>query len=129
MLKSLVLFLFTFIFAGIATALIPNPFFIRMIPANALDYFFLFTTSLSLALLYYYYNLKKCKTCEITGYSGVLAGIFSFSCPICSKLLVLAFGYYGVLTYFEPLRPYLGFLSLIVIGATLYYIKVQLKKP
>jgi hypothetical protein len=38
--------------------------------------------------------------------------VFAVGCPDCNKLVVLALAAGGALTYFAPIQPVLGFLSL-----------------
>ena len=49
--------------------------------------------------------------------------MFAISCPVCNKLVVLALGTSGALTYFAPIQPLLGFLS---VGLLLYALRAQL---
>ena len=37
---------------------------------------------------------------------------FAVGCPVCNKLVVLALGFSGALTYFAPLQPALGIAAL-----------------
>lgn len=54
---------------------------------------------------------------------GGLLSVFAIGCPICNKLVVLALDMSGALTYFAPLHPVLGFLS---VGLLLYALRVRL---
>jgi hypothetical protein len=40
-----------------------------------------------------------------------LLSVLAIGCPVCNKLVVLALGVGGALTYFAPVQPILGFLS------------------
>lgn len=117
-----------FILFGIPTDIIPNDFFTRMIPVSNLDVFFLILTSLMLGTyigLYFY--TKKRKKGKTLAYTGAAGSFVAISCPVCIKLLVLIFGAAALMTYLEPLRHYIGFLSLGLIGYLLY-IKIGLVK-
>lgn len=117
-----------FFLFGIPTALIKTSFFVRMIEATALDYFFLISTSILMGMyvgLYFHNRNKKGKICT---YSGAFAGLFAVSCPICNTLLVALFGSSAVMLYFEPLRPILGWLAIILLSLGVYYqIKIKIK--
>ncbi len=120
--------LIVFFLFGILTAIIKTPFFSRMIETTAIDYFFLISTSILIGVyvgLYLYNRNKKGKICT---YTGAFAGLFAVSCPVCNTLLVVLFGISGVMLYFEPLRPILGWLAIIllIIGIS-YQIKVKIK--
>lgn len=54
---------------------------------------------------------------------GGLLSVFAIGCPVCNKLVVLALGYGGALTYFAPVQPLLGFLS---VGLLAYALRVRL---
>ncbi len=113
-LKALGYALVIFLFFGVAVALIPNPIFIRMVPANTFDYIFLGTTSLLSGL---FYALPERKTCnmEKTSIGGMLLGFLAFGCPTCNKILVLLLGYTALFTIFDPLRPAIGILSVTLL--------------
>lgn len=124
-LTSVVVFL---IFGGV-TAVIKNPFFIRMTPITFLDYFFLISVSVLMGIyvgLYFHNRNKKGGVCA---YSGGFFGFFAVSCPLCSTLLIALFGVSAVMIYFEPIRPVLGFISIILLMIGIYLqIKIKNKR-
>ncbi|HLD41979.1 MAG TPA: hypothetical protein VJB06_03005 [archaeon] len=112
-----------FLIFGILTAVIPNPIFIRQIPVNIFDFVFLFSTSV---LIGAYISLsipdKKLEGQTTYGiFAGTLGGILAFGCPICNALLVSLFGASALLTYFDPLRPILGTVSVIILSLMVYW--------
>ena len=116
-LKAFLASLLFFLFSGVVSTTIPNPWFVRMIPLNGLDYFFWIVTSvLLLPIAYAYFSKDVCKACELSASGGVVGGVVAFSCPICSKLLVLLIGVSGALA-FDAYRPLVGAVSL---GLLLY---------
>src|SRR3989344_7824362 len=112
-----------FVVLGTPTALVPNPFlhYVRMIPSTLLDYFFLATTSIMLAVLIslklYYRSEKQLGAKEFVGGA---AGFVAFSCPICNMLLVALLGGATIMTFIEPLRPILGIFSITILGYLIY---------
>ncbi len=118
-----------FIVFGIPTDLIPNSLYIRMIPATPLDYVFLGATSVMLGgyvgLLYYKRSGGPRE--DLAAMGGGLAGIFAFGCPICNALLVSLIGSSALLTYYEPVRPLMGFLGMALLGGALY-LKVRCRE-
>jgi hypothetical protein len=48
------------------------------------------------------------------GAGGGLLGVFAVGCPICNKLVVLALGVSGALTYFGPIQPVLGAAAVVL---------------
>ncbi len=118
---------FFIILLGTPTALIPNPIihYTRMTPIIWPDYLFLFTTSLLLSINLIVFLEKKTKK-EGTIFSGGLLGFLAFACPICNMLLVSLLGATFILAYIEPLRPFLGIASIVILLAILY---TQLKQP
>ena len=111
-----------FIIFGIVTVLIPNKFFARMTPIGWLDYLFLAITSLLLGiyLSLHRYQKKESKLCRTTAIGGGISGFLGFGCPVCNKILVLLFGFAGVLTYIEPYRPIFGIAGIGLLGYATY---------
>jgi hypothetical protein len=50
---------------------------------------------------------------------GGLLSAFVIGCPVCNKLVVMALGFSGALTYFAPLQPLLGAAALVLTLAVL----------
>lgn len=113
---------------GIPTVLIPNPFFIRMTPTSGQDYLIwaissaLLGTVLALAILSPTVSppLPTRGTGNWRMMAGTLLSFFSVGCPICNKLVVLLLGLSGAMTFFNPLRPFLGIASIILLSVTLF---------
>ncbi|MEW6036607.1 MAG: hypothetical protein AB1529_08410 [Candidatus Micrarchaeota archaeon] len=99
---------------GLVTATIPNPIFMRMMPASPLDFFFLATT----ALLGGAYLALPTNACAADGKAagGTFFGLLAFACPICNKLLVMLLGYAALFEWFDPLRPLLGVVSIAALA-------------
>lgn len=99
--------------SGIITTLLPNTFFTRMTPITTLDYVFLGSSSILLGMYVgvHYYKKKTTKTCDTVATTGGVGSFLAFACPICNKVLVFVFGATALMTYFEPYRPFLGFVS------------------
>lgn len=130
--KAILFGALTFLLSGVVTALIPNPIFARMVTITWLDYFFLLTTSILAGQLYYIYSKKQknCVDCKV-GVGSMFLGIFSFSCPICSKLVVALLGYSFAINVLDPLRPILGLISLFLllfINRELIFSKLNISK-
>ncbi len=112
-----------FFVSGIVTVLLPNSFFTRMTPINILDYIFLGSSSILLGAYVgvHYYKKKNVKQCNAVATTGGVGSFLAFACPICNKLLVLLFGATALMTYLEPYRPVLGFVSTGLLGGALYW--------
>ena len=52
--------------------------------------------------------------------AGTFLSFFSVGCPICNKLVVLLLGVAGAMTIFNPLRPFLGIASIVLLSVTLF---------
>lgn len=111
---------------GVPTVLIPTPFFTRMTPATPMDYALWMLTSLLLGLVAATYLVRPGVPAEavpdpanrVAG-GGILA-VLAIGCPICNKLVVLALGVSGALTYFAPVQPVLGVASLALLTYALW---------
>lgn len=98
-----------FVFTGVVTGLVPNPLYVRMVPIRWWDYLFLLTTSFLAAA---FFGKKECSVSEgrLAKIGGV-TGFFAFSCPICNAALLMFFSSSAIMTYFDPIRPFLGVVS------------------
>lgn len=115
--------IFFFVVSGIVTVLLPNQFFTRMTPIHTLDYVFLVSSSILLGAYVgvHYYKKNTVKKCTTIASVGGVGSFLAFACPVCNKLLVFVFGATALITYFEPYRPLLGFLSTGLLGFALYW--------
>lgn len=107
-----------FLAIAIPTAVWPNPFFVRMTPARPLDYLFLGLTAAGAGLLAATYARPSDAPAQRGMFGGFLA-FLAIGCPVCNKLVILALGVSGALTYFEPLQPVLGVASVVLVGTAL----------
>ncbi len=124
---TLFLSILFFVFLGTPTALVPNSFihYTRMTQITWLDYFFLSTTSVLLAINLIVLLEKKTKK-DGSMLGGGFLGFLAFACPICNMILVSLLGATFILAFIEPLRPFFGAAAIIILLATLYF---QLKQP
>ena len=58
------------------------------------------------------------------GSAGGLLSFFAVGCPICNKVVVIALGTSGALTWFAPVQPYLG---VIALGLLAWALRVRLR--
>ncbi|QQR55019.1 hypothetical protein IPG41_00360 [Candidatus Peregrinibacteria bacterium] len=112
-----------FLVLGAVTAVYENPFFQRMTPLYWFDYVFLGLESMLMGL-FWGINAPACAL-KKAGFGGVF-GFLGFACPVCNKLLLLLFGSGLLLTYFEPIRPFVGALGIVLISFAVYK-KLSLK--
>ena len=103
----------TFVLFGTVTALWQNPFFTRMTPVSGYEYWLLTAESLFIGAYMAIKRSKHAGTCSTVG--GVL-GFLGIACPVCNKLLLLLFGSTLLLTYFEPIRLYVGILGIVLLA-------------
>lgn len=106
---------------AIPTAIIDNPWFVRMTPVAPEQYvFWLLTSLLSGALLgtYLVPELRRGLAGSTAG-AGLL-GLFAVGCPICNKLVVTLLGTSGALTYFAPIQPVLGSAAVVLTSWALW---------
>ena len=107
----------TFVLFGTVTALWQNPFFTRMTPVSGYEYWLLTAESLLIGAYMAIKRPKHAGTCSTVG--GVL-GFLGIACPVCNKLLLLLFGSTLLLTYFEPIRLYVGILGIVLLAVAVY---------
>ncbi len=95
---------------GTVAALWENPIFIRMTPAGGWEISML---ALLAALTGVYVVIRRpfCSDKKIG--AGSILGFLGIACPICNKILLMAFGSELLLTYYEPVRIYVAALGVI----------------
>lgn len=110
---------------GIPTVLISNHWFIRMTPTSSQDYIIWILSALligpviALALLY---PMKQDVQKAGGGRAmvGTILSLLSVGCPVCNKVIVFLLGFSGAMTFFNPLRPFLGIASVVLLATTLF---------
>ena len=53
-------------------------------------------------------------------FAGTMLSLFAVGCPICNKLVVIALGVSGALTWFAPIQPLLAVASLGLLAYALW---------
>ncbi|TMT86484.1 hypothetical protein E2L06_07675 [Haloterrigena sp. H1] len=115
---------------GLVTGLIPNPLYVRMVPRTPVDYLFLTLT----ALLAGVYTAQRIATDTVDAQledatdadtassedrwaiGGLVGGFLAVGCPICNVFLLALFSSSALMTYFDPLRPLLGAVSVAILA-------------
>jgi hypothetical protein len=110
---------------GVITAIIPNALFARIVEPTVWSYIFWVTPAALFGPLAASYVLPTAAVCEVqrVEHSTTVGSVLSFvaaGCPVCNKLVVLALGTSGAITYFEPTQPWLGGLSVVLLGYALW---------
>lgn len=125
---------------GVATVLIPNPIFGRDIPPVWWNYPVWILTSLGSGMLIATYLRQpdadtgdtahgKRRTARFGIAGGILAW-FAVGCPVCNKLVLLALGYAGAITWFAPVQPFLAVAALVLtIAALMWRLRGQVACP
>ena len=120
---------------GLPTDVIPNPVFGRQgTPVEPWAVPVLAITAVFSGLLFatYFQDGDTVETDDGGGLDrssrfGSLGGLLSFfavGCPICNKVVVIALGTSGALTWFAPVQPYLG---VVALGLLAWALRVRLR--
>ncbi len=104
-LKGLAVAIVSFAGLGTVSALWENPIFIRMTPVGDFEVAALAALSVLLGV---YIAIRRPFCSAKTAGTGSVLGFLGIACPICNKILMLAFGSELLLTYYEPVRIYLA---------------------
>lgn len=100
---------------GIPTGIVETGWYTRMTPVLWWNYpVWAVSSVLTGALIATY--VRSPETVEGRSHSGKTLGgsvlsFFAVGCPICNKLVVLAIGVNGALTWFAPIQPVLALVS------------------
>jgi hypothetical protein len=115
------------VLSGVPTGLVDTPLFVRMTPAQWWNYPLWVASAILVGLLAATYDAGPDHNGSGASHGKVLGGgllsVFAVGCPVCNKLVVLALGAGGALTYFGPVQPALGLFS---VGLLLYALHVRL---
>ena len=115
--------IFAALAVGIPTDVVSNPWFTRMTPVRTQDYIFLALTivlSMVLAASYALPQVRACATQQGKAAGGGILSVLAVGCPVCNKAVLLLLGTSGAFTYFEPVQPLIGGLSLVLLGVAVY---------
>ncbi|WP_434594117.1 hypothetical protein [Streptomyces sp. A5-4] len=108
---------------GVPTGVAPSPYYSRMTPVLWWNYPVWAASALLMGLLAATYAGGA--TPDASGPRGrraLFAGLlsaFAVGCPICNKLVVLALGVSGALSYWAPAQPLLAVASLALLAHAL----------
>ena len=110
---------------GLPTVMVPNPLFTRMVPVTGWNRPVWIVTSVLAGLLLATYVREGPDATAADdqldaptrrgGIAGLL-GYLAIGCPVCNKLVVLALGTSGALSWFAPLQPLLAVVSIGLLG-------------
>lgn len=112
---------------GVPTAVIPNPFFIRMTPTETFNVIVWLGSAPLVGLLAATYvrppghalGHPRHEAGAGRATLGGVAAYLAIGCPICNKVVVAALGVSGALSVFAPIQPLIGAASVTLLGATL----------
>lgn len=113
----------TALLTGLPTEMIANPWFVRMTPVLWWNRpAWLLTAVLTGLLLATYVGTpdqeRRERPARRAGVGGVL-GYLAIGCPVCNKLVVVALGTSGAMTWFAPLQPLLAVGALVLLAIAL----------
>jgi hypothetical protein len=121
--------LVTLLVLGVPSAVLPNPFFIRMLPTEPLNVIvWLLSAPLVGLILATYLAPPRLIGFEspsdggsVPASAGSVAAYLAIGCPICNKIIVAVLGVSGAVDVFAPLQPIIGAASIGLLGATLVW--------
>lgn len=107
---------------GVPSALLANPFFVRMTPVPWWSYAAWVATSVLSGILAatYWHAPSAPGTPRRAGIVANIGSMLAVGCPVCNKLVVAALGVSGALGVWAPLQPTLAAASLAVLGWALW---------
>ncbi|MCB0934747.1 MAG: hypothetical protein KDB55_01870 [Mycobacterium sp.] len=112
---------------GVPSALVPNPWYVRMTPPPGWSYAAWVSSAVLTGLLAATYVPRRGLPSRVPSPSparvGVGANIAAFlavGCPVCNKLVVAAAGASGALAWWAPLQPLVAVVSVALLGWALW---------
>ena len=120
----------TALLVALPTAVIPNPVFGRAIEVTWWSYPVVVLTGVLGGLLLATYVRDDPGPGEVEladesdrasklGMAGAFVSFFAVGCPVCNKLVLLALGASGAVTWFAPLQPVLAVASVVLMAIAL----------
>ena len=104
---------FSFAAMGTITAVWSNPFFTRMTPIEGWE----FPSLIIFASLAGVFTAIRQPSCSANKAGlGSIASFLGIACPTCNKVLMLIFGGEALMRWFDPIRPTVTAVGLIVLG-------------
>ena len=111
---------------GVPSAVIPNPFFVRMTPTEPVNLVVWLVSAPLAGLLIATYVAGTGTVQDPHADAGAgkitIGGVGAFlaiGCPICNKIIVAVLGVSGAMTVFAPLQPLLGGVAIALLAGTL----------
>ena len=126
-LTALVATLASFAILGIPTAVIPNPWFIRMTPTEPFNVATMVLSAPLMGVLTATYLARPSGASPAPTEGGgraTIGGVAAYlaiGCPICNKIIVAVLGVSGALNVFAPVQPLIGAGSVLLLSATLIW--------
>lgn len=126
----------TAVLVALPTAVIPNPVFGRAVEVTWWSYPVVVLTGILGGLLLATYvkepwmetetaeEWTEDKKASRLGITGAFIAYFAVGCPVCNKLVLLALGASGAMTWFAPVQPFLAIASMILMAVAL---RIRLK--
>lgn len=110
---------------SIPTDVIPNPYFTRSMAVTWWSYPVVIATGVLGALLVGSYvrnddvpsaRDEQLERSSRLGLIGATLSFFAIGCPVCNKLVLLALGASGTMTWFAPFQPVLAIASVVLMA-------------
>jgi hypothetical protein len=107
------------VIVALPTAVIPNPIFGRAIEVTWWSYPTVIITGVLGGLLIGTYvrdpkqHVETADTAMKLGTVGGFISFFAVGCPVCNKLVLLALGTSGAISWFGPIQPFLALASIV----------------
>ena len=121
------------ILVALPTAVIPNPVFGRAVEVTWWSYPVVVITGILGGLLVATYvrvpdrvepEGEELDRASKLGMAGTLLSFFAVGCPVCNKLVLIALGTSGAMSFFAPLQPLLALAS---VGLMAYAVRARLR--
>lgn len=105
---------------ALPTAVIPNPIFGRAVEVTWWSYPVVILSGIFGGLLLATYirepGAEEIDKAAKVGTVGGFLAFFAVGCPVCNKLVLLALGTSGAMTWFAPVQPFLAVASVVVMA-------------
>ena len=108
------------VLVALPTAVIPNPIFGRSIEVTWWSYPVVLASAVLAGLLIATYirepGAEETDKAAKVGTVGGFLAFFAVGCPVCNKLVLLALGTSGAMTWFAPVQPFLALAAVLAMA-------------
>lgn len=109
--RAAVMGVLALVLVGVPTDIIDTPLFGRDVPVRWWEYPVLAATTGLTAAWFAIPGPARSDRVRDTPFGAVMLSLFAVGCPVCNKLILVALGTSGALSFWQPIQPIVALFS------------------